>query len=86
METLWRVFKPPVAKSMLQLQARIKVEKLADQLNAIFWRLNRPAEDLDSIRRSIVTFHESIDHSEVKINSAFKVRTSFEKFGKWLRC
>ncbi len=73
MEILWRLFMPPLAKNLRQVESRARAKQLANRFDAIKWVMGASIQELDLLRRSIINLHDTIDSSEVDLNDRFKV-------------
>ena len=51
MERLWSTFRPPTARSLLQMKHIVKVEQLADRFDAFKWKSNASIDELERIQR-----------------------------------
>ncbi len=79
MEILWEVFRPATAKTISQLEARLKVEELAERFDSLKWGAGASFRDLDLLRRSIVRMYHMIDAKDVVSDDQIKVSRLLQK-------
>lgn len=73
MEVLWRLFKPPLAQNLRQLESRAGAKQLANRLDAIKWMTGASIRDLERLRWSIINFHDTICSAEREVDERFEV-------------
>lgn len=73
METLWRLFRPPLAKNLAQLESRIEAKQLANRFDAIKWTTCVSIRNLERLRSSIIHLHDTIDSVDSEVNERLKV-------------
>ena len=73
MEVLWRLFKPPLAKNITQLESRVLVKELANRFDAIKWTTCPSIRDLERLRWSIINLHDTIHSPDRGVNEKLKV-------------
>jgi midasin len=65
MERIWRAFKPITPKSHAQLTAVLKLEQLADRLDAVMWKSQLTLDEMAQIRERIASSLDLVRKDEV---------------------
>lgn len=73
MEVLWRLFKPPLAKNLKQLESQVGAKQLASRFDAIKWTTRASVQDLERLRWSLVNLHDTINSPDIEVNERLKV-------------
>lgn len=73
MEVLWRLFQPPLAKNLTQLESRAGAKRLATRFDAIQWTTGASIRDLERLRWSIITLHDTVYSADREVNERSKV-------------
>lgn len=73
MEVLWKTFRPPLAKNIIQVESRLQVEALANRFDNLKWKVDTSIFELDSLRRSIILLHNTIESTNAGENDSLDV-------------
>lgn len=76
MEILWKLLRPPLAKTIAQLECRLQVEKLADRFDTLKWTAGASIQELDSFRRSMILFYNRMNSLSTHRDGSLRVSKS----------
>ncbi|KAF3041036.1 hypothetical protein E8E11_005123 [Didymella keratinophila] len=65
MEPLWRHLKPDTPRSIAELEAILKLEALADRLDAVMWKSNLKADEMVQIRERFASSLQLVRREDV---------------------
>ncbi|KAJ4319168.1 AAA ATPase midasin [Neodidymelliopsis sp. IMI 364377] len=65
MEPLWRQLKPNTPKTIKELEAILKLEALADRLDAIMWKSNLKADEMIQIRERFASSLQLVRREDI---------------------
>ncbi|XPT03346.1 AAA ATPase midasin [Ascochyta lentis] len=73
MEPLWRHLKPSTPRSIAELEAILKLEALADRLDAVMWKSNLKADEMIQIRERFASSLQLVRREDVNPNELITI-------------